>query len=134
MPLCSSLNILWHCLSLGLERKLIFSSPMDTVEFSRQEYWSGLPFLSPGDFPNPGIKPRSPALQAGTLPSEPPGKPLLACEMSAIVQYFEHSLALPFFGTGMKTDHLFQSCGHCRVFQICWHTERSTFTAPSFRI
>jgi len=37
---------------------------------------------------------------------------LLACEMSAIVRYFEHSLALPFFGIGMKTD-LFQSCGHC---------------------
>ena len=37
---------------------------------------------------------------------------LLACEMSAIVQYFEHSLTLPFFGIGMKTD-LFQSCGHC---------------------
>ena len=37
---------------------------------------------------------------------------LLACEMSAIVWYFEHSLALPFFGIGMKTD-LFQSCGHC---------------------
>ena len=39
--------------------------------------------------------------------------------MSAIVQKFEHSLALPFFGIGMKTD-LFQSCGHCWVFQICW--------------
>ena len=37
---------------------------------------------------------------------------VLACEMSAIVQYFEHSLALSFFGVGMKTD-LFQSCGHC---------------------
>ena len=58
---------------------------------------------------------------------------LLACEMSAIVQYFEHSLALPFFGTGMKTD-LFQSCGHCWVFRICWHIECSTFTASSFRI
>ena len=43
--------------------------------FSRQEYWSGLPFPSPGDLPNPGIKPRSPALQADTLTSEPPGKP-----------------------------------------------------------
>ena len=42
---------------------------------------------------------------------------LLACEMSAIVQYFENSLVLPFFGIGMKTD-LFQSCGHCWVFQI----------------
>ena len=49
----------------------------------------------------------------------------LACEMSAIVQYFEHSLALPFFGIGMKTD-LFQSCGHCWLFQICWHIECST--------
>ena len=58
---------------------------------------------------------------------------LLACEMSAIVQQFEHSLALPFFGTGMKTD-LFQSCGHCWVFQICWHIECNTLTASSFRI
>ena len=38
-----------------------------------------------------------------------------------------------FFGIGMKTD-LFQSCGHCWIFQICWHIECSTFTAPSFRI
>ena len=43
-------------------------------EFSRQEYWSGLPFPSPGDLPNTGIKPGSPALQADALPSEPPGK------------------------------------------------------------
>ena len=42
---------------------------------------------------------------------------LLVCEMSAIVRYFERSLALPFFGIGMKTD-LFQSCGQCWVFQI----------------
>ena len=58
---------------------------------------------------------------------------LLACEMSAIVRQLEHSLALPFFGIGMKTA-LFQSCGHCWVFQICWHIECSTFTASSFRI
>ena len=45
-----------------------------SMEFSRQEYWSGLPFPSPGDLPNPGIEPRSPALQADTLSSEPPGK------------------------------------------------------------
>ena len=43
--------------------------------FSKQEYWSGLPFPSPGDLPDPGIEPRSPALQADALPSEPPGKP-----------------------------------------------------------
>ena len=58
---------------------------------------------------------------------------LLACEMSAIVQQFEHSLALPFFGIGMKTD-LFQSCGHCWVFWICWHTECSTITISVFKI
>ena len=39
---------------------------------SRQEYWSGLPFPSPGDLPDPGIKPRSPTLQADALTSEPP--------------------------------------------------------------
>ena len=44
------------------------------MEFSRQEYWSGLPFPSPGDLSNPGIKSGSPALQAVSLPSEPPGK------------------------------------------------------------
>ena len=57
--------------------------PMDCVacqaplsmELSRQEYRNGLPFLSPGDLPHPGIKPRSPALQADSLLSEPPGKP-----------------------------------------------------------
>ena len=65
------------------------------------------------------------------------------------LENFEHSFAsawdecncvviwtffgLPFFGIGMKTD-LFQSCGHCWVFQIRWHIECSTFTASSFRI
>ena len=39
------------------------------------KYWSGLPFPSPGDLPDPGIEPRSPTLQAGALTSEPPGKP-----------------------------------------------------------
>ena len=42
---------------------------------SRQEYWSGLPFPSPGDLPNPGIEPGSPTLEADALTSEPPGKP-----------------------------------------------------------
>ena len=46
-----------------------------SMEFSRQEYRSELPFPSPGDLPNPGIKPRSPAWQWDSLPSEPPEKP-----------------------------------------------------------
>ena len=45
-----------------------------SMGFSRQEYWSGLPFPSLGYLPDPGIEPRSPALQADTLTSEPPGK------------------------------------------------------------
>ena len=54
-------------------------NPMDcgayqSMEFSRQEYWSGLPCPAPGDLPNPGVEPRSPALQMDSLPSEPTGK------------------------------------------------------------
>ena len=45
-----------------------------SVGFSRQEYWNGLPFPSPGDLPQPGIEPGSPALQVDFLPSKPPGK------------------------------------------------------------
>ena len=47
-----------------------------SMGFSWQEYYCGLPFTSPGDLPNPGIEPRSPALQANALSSEPPGKPV----------------------------------------------------------
>ena len=45
-----------------------------SMGFSWPEYWSGLPFPSPGDLPDPGIEPGSPAFQAGSLTSEPPGK------------------------------------------------------------
>ena len=66
-----------------LSRFRLFATPWTiayqappSVEFSRQEYWSGLPFPSPGDLPNTGIEPGSPALQAGALPSAPSGKML----------------------------------------------------------
>ena len=49
---------------------------VQSLEFSRSEYWRGWPFPSPGDLPNPGIEPRSPALQTDSLPAEPPGKPI----------------------------------------------------------
>ena len=48
---------------------------MQSMEFSRPGYWSGKPFPSPGDLPNPGIEPRSPSLQADSLPAEPQGTP-----------------------------------------------------------
>ena len=57
---------------------------------------------------------------------------LLACEMSAIVHIWAF-FGIAFLWVGMKTD-IFQSSGHCWVFQICWHIEWSTFTASSFRI
>ena len=50
--------------------------------FSRQEYWSGLPFPSPEDLPDPGIEPRSPALEADALTSEPPGPALGPCKLA----------------------------------------------------
>ena len=66
----------------SLSRVRLFATPWTvayqappSMGFSRQECWSGLPFPSPGNLPNPGIEPRSPALQADALPSEPPGKP-----------------------------------------------------------
>ena len=51
-----------------------YQAPL-SMGFSRQEYWSGLPFSSPEDLPDPGIEPKSPTLQAGSLPSDPPSYP-----------------------------------------------------------
>ena len=55
----------------------LFATPwtIQSMEFSRPEYWSGWPFPSPGDLTNPGIEPRSPPLQADSLPAKPQGKP-----------------------------------------------------------
>ena len=66
----------------SLSRVRLFATPWtvahqtpQSMEFSRQEYWSGLPFPSPGDLANPGIEPGAPTLQADALHSEPPEKP-----------------------------------------------------------
>ena len=66
----------------SLSRVHLFATPWTvahqaplSVGFSRQEYWSGLPFPSPGDLPDPGVEPRFPTLQADALTSKPPGKP-----------------------------------------------------------
>ena len=64
--------------SLQPHGTVAYQAPL-AKKFFRQEYWSGLPFPSPGDVPDPGIKLGSPALQADALPSEPPGKPLYTC-------------------------------------------------------
>ena len=57
-------------------------SPPLSMGFSRQEYWTGLPFLSPGDLPDPGIKPGSLALQADSSLFDPPGEPLFNGNLS----------------------------------------------------
>ena len=67
-----------------------------SMGFSRQEYWSGLPFFAPGNFPDPGIEPRSTALQVDSLPAEPPGKP------------------------NSKTFSSVQSLSHVRLFSTPW--------------
>ena len=64
------------CLTLCDPWTVAYQAPL-SMGFSRQEYWSGLPFPSPGDLPDPGIKPGSPRLEADALTSEPPGKPLM---------------------------------------------------------
>ena len=68
-------NFYWNRVALKVKVTqlcLTLRDPMDwSMEFSRPEYWSGLPFPSPGDLPNPGIEPRSPTLQADSLPAEP---------------------------------------------------------------
>ena len=80
LPFCFSL-----LLSLSFVKVLVVSDSFETpwtvahqvplfTEFSSQAHWSGMPFPSPGDLPNPGIEPGSPILQTDALPSEPPGK------------------------------------------------------------
>ena len=78
-------NVVVKVKSLSLVR--LFATPWTvsyqappSMGFSRQEHWSGLPLPSPGDLPNPGIKPGSPALEADTLTSEPPGNMYLFSE------------------------------------------------------
>ena len=78
---------LLHCI-VSLSRIQLFVTPQTvayqaplSMGLSRQEYWSGLPFCSPGDLPDPGIKPRSPALEADSLPSELEGRPYITYSM-----------------------------------------------------
>ena len=59
-----------------------------SLQFPRQQYWSGLPFPTPKDLPDPGIEPASPALQADSLPTESPMKPYFSPEFSVNVLFF----------------------------------------------
>ena len=88
-----------------------------SMRFSRQGYWSGLPFPSPGDLPNPGIEPRSPALQADSLPTELQGKPSLAIYLKyssvymSILKLPNHPSLPPFpLATTSSTTNSFKFC------------------------
>ena len=78
--MCEVKTIVLCCCAVSI-RVHLFVTPWTTARqaplcpwgFSRQEHWSGLPCPSPGDLPDPGIEPRSPAWQVDSLPSEPPG-------------------------------------------------------------
>ena len=80
----NSLSRVWLFAALWT---VTYQAPL-SMEFSRQEYWSGLPFPSPGDLPDPGIEPGSPALQVDPLISEPPGKPLLSLWLTTFLSGF----------------------------------------------
>ena len=85
-------HFLFQCVKVkSLSRVQLFTTPWTAAHqappsmgFSRQEYWSGLPFPSPGDRPKPGIEPKSPALQAVSLPGELPRSHLL------LLSHFSH--------------------------------------------
>ena len=76
----------------AIPRTIAHLAPL-SMEFSRQEYWRGLPFSSPGELPDPGIKPRSLGLQADSLLPEPPGKPIYH---QRAYQFISHSASFSF--------------------------------------
>ena len=131
--------------AVSLQSCPILCDPIDgsqpgfpSLGFSRQEHCSGLPFPSP--MRESEVAQWCPTL-SDPMDCSPPGSSVhgifqaKVLEWGAIALWDECNCAVvwTFFGIGMKTD-LFQSCGHCWVFQICWHIECSTFTALSFRI
>ena len=123
-----------------------------SMEFSRQEYWSGSPFPSPGDLPNPGIETRSPAIQADTLPSETRDQTHVPCIGRQILNHCAtrkvpaRDFKLYSFEilSGYKVtclhhllffSFLFFLPPHCSfIFQMAWHyffsSVRSSFCSP----
>ena len=87
-----------------------------SMEFSRQEYWNGLPFPSPGDLPSAVIEPGSPALQADSLPSEPPGKPQ-ACEVENQIKGLTRKTPWKFPGENFHRKNTFYP--HAKAPGLC---------------
>ena len=88
------------------------------MEFSRQEYLSGLPFPSPGDFSDSGIKPGSPALQADSLLSEPPGRIILSVFKQIFIISYTRNYA-PTLGTHKCCRPSASQLNKCRIRNLC---------------
>ena len=119
----------------SLNRVRLFATPWTvtyqappSLEFSRWGYWSGLPFPSPGDLPDPGIKPGSPTLQADTLPSEPPGKTLLKAKFCSKREEFSTEtqmtcnfiLGFPGGTKWLRTRFPLQEIWETQVWSLGW--------------
>ena len=93
---------------------------------SRPEYWSGYPFPSPKDFPNPGIKPRSPALQVDSLPAEPPGKPtntgVVACPFTSCSSQPRNRTGVSCIAGGFFTSWAMVDCNSWKHYKhrVLW--------------
>ena len=103
-----------------------------SMGFSRQEYWSGQPFSSQGDLPDPGIKPGSPAMKADTLPSEPPGGPKFAFHLCNYFCFADKFIRTLFFSDSTyKWYHVifvFLSLIYCTQYESRKiHTEKFTY-------
>ena len=129
--ICMRAKLLQLCLTLCDLWTVAHQAPL-TTEFSRKEYWSGLPFPSPGDLFDLGIEPGSPALQAESLPSEPPRSTCMVCRMSFVFQVVTSA--------GAKTQRwetgwrgLWQRWGYLREVQVLqgWSESWRRMDSPS---
>ena len=100
-----------------------------SMEFSRPEYWSGQPFPSPGNLPNPAIEPRSPALQADSLPAEPQGKP----KNTGVGEPFPSPVDLPHPGPKLGSPALQVDSLPAELSGDSTNTGRLPFTGSSER-
>ena len=106
-----------------------------SMRFSRQEYWSGLPFPSPRYFPDPGMETRSPALQADSLPSEPPRKPPVVLNSELNGSICETAVAPSCLGQGGPLASASSPCQHvlppCQPICCYWIFSPITLKTPS---
>ena len=109
----------WKWKWKSLSRVWLFGTPwtIQSMEFSRPDYWSGQAFPSPGDLPNPGIGPRSPALQAHSLPAEPPGKPISDRNTVQIQNLFLNHSFMLYFSKCLLNN--FQVAGKFKRMEMC---------------